>query len=302
MGVRRTTTAVVLILLLGACGTPESVSSPLPSGPDTTSPTESSSTSPTASAGPTTPPPSVTPSLAAVPTPSAGSNPAQPGFGFQDILRIEVNGLAVRSGPFTSVPLATGYRDGTSIGEVRLNAGDHVSVDLGPLVIGDTKWYRVWPAEGGRLHFSTIAWDTKNDGWNPVEPGWIAAAIGTNSHVSSATDTVQEPWLDGLPMLVSGTGSFESASFEGFDYYSVDWAYTIDGQLAPCDFNVEMVADDGSSLSVVSSSTIGAFEAGIAPVGRADRTPVVGSEFGPLTLRIVSGCEWTVRVEALPHD
>jgi hypothetical protein len=200
------------------------------------------------------------------------------------------------------MPLATGYRDGTNIGDVRLNAGDYVSVELGPLTLGDTTWYRVWPAEGGQLHYSSVWWDTKGDGGNPVEPGWIATDIGTTSHVSLATDSEREPWLDGLPLLLAGTGPFETAPFEGTDYYSVDWVYAIDDQLAPCEFTVEMVSADRSSVEVVSSSTIGAFESGSTRAGRADGTPVVGAELGPLVLRISSGCEWVVRVEGVPHD
>ena len=130
------------------------------------------------------------------------------GYGYDDILQVDVNGLAVRAAPFTSSALAVGYRlGGARIGPVRLDAGAYVSVDLGPLVIGDTTWYRVWLAENAELHYSTILWDTKNDGPNPIEPGWIAASVGDDEYVSLFR--AGEP-QDHHTLLVSGIGNYES--------------------------------------------------------------------------------------------
>jgi hypothetical protein len=237
------------------------------------------------------------------PTPSASATPQALGFDYTDILRIEVDNLAVRTAPFTSSPLATAWRNGEMIGEARLGAGDYVSVELGPLQIGDTTWYRVWPAENAELNFSTIDWDTKGDGPNPVEPGWMATDVGDETYVSLFRPADVTPTVEGLPLLLSGTGNVESEPFEGFDLYLLDWAYVIDGQDAPCDFAVELTsADDGDSVDVVASSTIGAFEEGANPIGAGDRNPIIGEEIAPLVLKVRSDCEWSLRFDARPHD
>jgi hypothetical protein len=112
------------------------------------------------------------------------------GFAWNDILRVEVNRLAVRTAPYTDMPLATGWvwngNEYTPIGELRLGAGDFVSVDLGPLEIGDITWYRVWPAEGGQLNYSTVNWDGKNNGGDTNEAGWVAAAAGSEIYMTLA--------------------------------------------------------------------------------------------------------------------
>jgi len=212
-----------------------------------------------------------------------------------------VNGLAVRAAPFTSSALAVGYRlNGREIGPVRLDEGAYVSVDLGPLVIGDTTWYRVRPAEDAELHHSAVNWDTKNDGPNPVEPGWIAVSVGDDQYVSLFR--ASEP-QDYLPLLVSGIGNYESEQIANFDLFLIQWAYAIDEQFAPCDFEVTMATEDGNdSLVVVDSSTIGAFEEGANPIGAGDGNPIVGDSGDPLVLQVRSGCEWTLRLEAQAHD
>lgn len=249
--------------------------------------------------------PTSTPEPTDSPTPSASATRQAllEGFDYTDILRIEVDRLAVRTAPFTHMPLATAWRNGEMIGEARLGPGDYVSVDLGPLRIGDTTWYRVWPAENAELNFSTIDWDTKGDGPNPVEPGWIATDVGDETYVSLFSPADLTPTVEGVPLLISGTGDFESAEFEGFDLYLLEWAYTIDDQDAPCDFAVQLAsADDGDSVDVVASSTIGAFEEGANPIGSGDRNPIIGEEFAPLVLEVRSDCEWSLRFDAQPHD
>lgn len=239
------------------------------------------------------------------PSPSLGASPSEPepdgslleGFGWNDILRVEVNGLAVRRAPYTHIPLAIGYRlDGTSTGEVRLNAGDFVSVDLGPVQIGDTTWYRVWPAEGGQLNYSSVWWDTQNNGPNPVEPGWVAASVGTDSYLTLHEAFEDDPQSSGLPatLLVSGIGDYLSEPQDGFDLYWLRWAYLIDEQGAPCEFSVTLVPVGGAGLLAVSESLIGAFEEG--------STPVMRESFDPYQLAVSSDCEWTLRLQPGGHD
>ena len=183
---------------------------------------------------------------------------------------------------------------------MRLDEGAYVSVDLGPLVIGDTTWYRVWPAENAELHFSTILWDTKNDGPNPIEPGWIAASVGDDEYVSLFR--ASEP-QDYLPLLVSGIGNYESELIANFDLFLLSWAYAIDEQSAPCDFEVTMATEEGDdSLVVVDESLIGAFEEGVTPIGAGDGSPIVGDSQDPLVLQVRSDCEWTLRLDVQAHD
>jgi hypothetical protein len=257
----------------------------------------------TAVAPRTNPPASVEPteSLAPSPARSASPSPGTPigdvleGFGWNDILSVEVNDLAVRRAPYTSMPLATGHTlDGASIGEVRLDAGDYVSVDLGPVQIGDTTWYRVWPAEGGQLHYSTVSWDTQNNG--AIGPGWVAASVGPNIYLALHQAFESDPGATGLPhtLMVSGTGDYLSAPQDGFDYFGLYWVYLIDDQGAPCDFVVTVgPVGDGQGVVAVSKSLEGAFEEGQTTVNR---------DFAPYQLAVASGCEWSLRLEQFGHD
>jgi hypothetical protein len=240
------------------------------------------------------------PSVVASPTASEPSGQLLEGFGFTDVLRVDVNALAVRTAPDASSPLVTGYRiDGTSIGDVRLNQGDYVSVELGPLQIGDMTWYRVWPDEGGQRGFSTISWDTDGTIPNPVEPGWVAASVGTDQYLSlHDADEFDPDAMGGLPvpLLLSGTGDYLSEPQDGFDLYRLLWAAAIDGQDPPCDFTVELLPVGGGSGDVaVAASFSEAFAEGQAQVER------IGT-FDPYQLAVSSGCEWSLNLEALGHD
>lgn len=248
----------------------------------------------------------LSPSVAPTPSPAhtAPSGEVLEGFALNDILRVEVNRLAVRVAPYTHLPLATGWTlDGKSIGEVRLNIGDFVSVDLGPVKIGDTTWYRVWPAEGGQLHYSTISWDTKNNGANPVEPGWVAAAVGDVAYLTLHEAFEPDPSFSGLPLLVSGTGGYLSGPLESTDLFVLAWVYLIDDQTAPCDFTMTLVPDGGGEEVVaVDTSTIGFFEESAMGLGAADGTPVVGTGSEPFRVRVMSDCEWSLLLEPQAHD
>lgn len=249
--------------------------------------------------------PTTEPSSSTSPVPTAPAT-TLPQYGFEDILEIEVDRLPVRVAPLSHMPLATGWRDGvTEVGDVRLDIGDLVSVDLGPLRIGDTTWYRVRPAEDGQLGVTSVVWDTKFDGPNGVEPGWIAAAVGEEARVSLYQEAAHEPFLEGLPMLVSATGDLDTDTFEGYDKYLVEWAYaTVDEQPDPCGFFVALVTPDRSASLVLLDqgySGVGAYHEGIAEIGAGDGVPVAGEELGPLFLVVASGCTWSIRLEGVPH-
>jgi len=231
------------------------------------------------------------------------------GFHEDDILRVEVNSLAVRVAPYIDQSLATGATfDGTTwnpIGPVRLNTGDYVSVELGPVTIGDTTWYRVWPAEGGRLHYSFTSWHTDGTVDGSTQPAWVAAAVGSDAYLTLYEAFEFDRSLTGLPPTLqkSGIGDYVSGPLENHDLLGLEWIYLIDGQPAPCGFRVTLEpAGGGADLEAVDRSTSSGFEIGYASLGAGDFTPVVGVESEPFLVRVTSECEWSLRLEWLAHD
>jgi hypothetical protein len=280
---------LALGVLLAGCASNDPATSASPSSE------ASGSASPSTSSAP--------PSTAAPPSVAEPTGELLEGYGLFDLLQAEVDALAVRVAPDTQAPLATGYRlfDGTSIGDVRLNTGDYVTVDLGPLQLGETTWYRVWPAEGGRPGYSTILWDTQNNGANPVEPGWVAASVGSDEYLSLYHEAPEfDPVAAGLPapLLISGIGDYLSGPQDGFDLFALYWAHAIDEQVAPCDLTVTMVAvNGGASFAPVDVSLTGAFDEGQEHINFASHGPI-----GPYQVSVSSGCEWSLHLEALGHD
>jgi hypothetical protein len=207
------------------------------------------------------------------------------------------------------VPLMTGWTwNGSgydSIGDVRLNSGDFVSVELGPVMIGDTTWYRVWPAEGGLLHHSSVSWNANGTMDGSTHPAWVAAAVGPDVYLTLHEAYEFDRSVTGLPpaLHVSGTGDYVSEPLENHDLLGLQWIFLIDDQLAPCAFTVTLEpAAGGSGVVAVDASTIGAYEIGAVGLGTGDRTPVVGQKFEPFQVRVASGCEWSVLLEWLAHD
>jgi hypothetical protein len=294
----RQASILVSVLLLNGCGSAQSPS--LHARGSSSLPVSASQL-----AGPT-----ATPAGIVEPSQSAAGQLLK-GFALNDILRVEVDRLAVRVAPYTDKPLATGWTwdaqalEWTSIGEVRLDAGDFVSVELGPLQIGDITWYRVWPAEGGQLNYSTVNWDTKNNGANGAEAGWVAAAVGPDVYMTLHEAFEFDRSANGLPqpLMVSGIGGYVSEPLENHDLFGLAWVYLIDGKPAPCGFTVTLEpAAGGAGLVSVDQLTNGAFEEGGGGLGSGNRAPVVGEGFEPFELRVESDCEWSLRLEWLAHD
>ena len=278
---------------------------------------ESGAPSVTLAAATSTPSPSATPASTASPTaePSV-TPPATPGssvvtgFGFSDILQVEVNGLAVRVSPTLSSPLAQGIE---RAGDVRLNAGDYVSVELGPLAIGDVVWYRVWPAEDARLHYSTLWWDTNGD--DPVggvNPGWVASLVGEDQYLTlyRPTDPSEyESWSAGGPMtlMVSGTGDYVSEPHVQHDLFDFDWAAAVDDQSAPCSFSVTLLPENGAEPVIAIETSIADVEqgpeSGTAGLVETPWAASAGHPGDPLfTVSVRSSCAWTLKLAPLPHD
>jgi hypothetical protein len=285
-----------------------------------TSATPATTATPSASAVPE-PTASPTAELSATPSPTPESSVIS-GFGFSDILRVEVNDLAVRVSPSPSSPLMQRIEFVThesapntlrSTGDVRLDAGDYVSVELGPLTIDDVVWYLVWPAVDARLHYSPSWWDANGD--NPVggaHPGWVAASVGGDQYLAQyrATDPrAYESWPAGGPMtlMVSGTGNFISEPMTRHDMYDFDWAATtLDGS-APCLFTVILLPEDDAEQVVAIDTSIADAEqgpvTGLAGRINAPWNASAGHPGDPLfTVSVRSGCAWSLKLAPLPHD
>lgn len=263
----------------------------------------------------TAPSPAATPSPTATSAPSAGPS-VNAGFLNSDILRVGVDGLAVRVSPSLGSSLAQGFRsmpDNTlePIGDVRLNAGDFVSVHLGPLLIGDTIWYMVWPAEDGRLNFSTVWWDTNGD--DPVggvNPGWVAASVGEEQYLAlerRPDSSEYESWAPGGPktLVISGTGDYTSEPQARHDLYGLNWAAAASDGPSPCSFSVTLVPEAGAESVVVVDTSISDIEQG--PMSGPDSIPntpwgASADSWDSFTVSIRSGCSWVVRLSPLPHD
>jgi hypothetical protein len=292
--------AAVLVCL--GCTAPAAHESRDPSAPLAASSTQSAIPATASTASPT-----AEPSVTAAPTvgPSAVTE-----FGFSDILRVEVNGLAVRVSPTLNSPLAQGIE---RPGDVRLDAGDYVSVELGPLPAGDVVWYLVWPAEDARLNYSTVSWDINGD--DPaggVNPGWVAASVGEDQYLTlhrSPDPSEYESWPAGGPMtlMMSGSGDYVSEPLVQHDLFDFDWAAVVHDEAAPCSFSVTLLPEGGAESIVVLETSVSdveqgpvAGEAGLVDVPWDASAGDAGDAL--FTLSVRSRCAWTLKLTPLAHD
>jgi hypothetical protein len=230
-------------------------------------------------------------------------------FQYWDILRVEVSGPAVREAPMLSshllqaVPVG-GVPAGEPLGDVRLDAGDFVSVHLGPLPIGDTVWYLVWPAEDARLGYSTVWWDdVPVDGG--VRPGWVAASVGKDQYLTLYRRSETSPIEQGF-LVVSGTGDHESGPQARHDLFAFNWAVAVDDSPSPCAFSVTLVPEDGAAPVVaVETSTTDVKQGAMSGSGSQVETPwgpSAGGSWDSFTVSISSGCTWAVGLWPAGHD
>lgn len=262
------------------------------------------------SAAPRTPTPPTPPTPTSAPS---ASPPVSTGFQYADILRIEVDGLAVREEPSLTSPLAQGYRavGGTAqpIGDVRLDAGYFVSVHLGPLRSGDTDWYLVWPAVDARLHYNPGPWWDSNGDFatvGGVDPGWVAGSVGEDQYVTLYRRP--EPGeLDQSFVMVSGTGDYESEPQPRHDLWGFNWAVAVNDNPSPCAFSVTLVPAEGGAEPVVAveTSTIGVEQGPVTGPGSSISMPwgpSAGGSWSSFAVSIKSGCTWAVGLWLHGHD
>jgi hypothetical protein len=221
-----------------------------------------------------------------------------------------VNGLAVRVSPTLSSPLAQGIE---RPGDVRLDAGDYVSVELGPLPAGDVVWYLVWPAEDARLNYSTVWWDTNaDDPVGGVNPGWVAASVGEDQYLSlyrSPDPSEYESWPAGGPitLMMSGSGDYVSEPLVQHDLFDFDWAAAVHDEPTPCSFSVALLpASGGESVAILETSVSDVEQGPVAGEGGLVDVPWDASAGDPgdalFTVSVRSGCAWALKLAPLAHD
>lgn len=260
----------------------------------------------------TTAAPPATPTPTPATAPSA-SPPVSTGFQYADILRVEVDGLAVREAPSLTSPLAQGYRavEGSvePTGDVRLDAGYLVSVHLGPLRSGDLVWYLVWPAVDGRLHYNPGPWWDSNGDFGTVggvDPGWVAGSVGDDQYVTLFRRP--EPHeIDQNVVMVSGTADYESGPQPRHDLWGFNWAVAATDNASPCAFSVTLEPDEGGAEPVVAveASTDDVAQGPVTGPGSQISLPWGPSAGGPwdsFAVSIKSGCSWAVYLRLHGHD
>jgi hypothetical protein len=297
---RRLIGAVVVAAVLAGCSGP--VASPGASPATTMLETGTPSVE-----GPTISP-SAAPTVAPTDAPSPGTVITD-GFHFDDILKIQVNRLAVRTAPTKTARLVHQYlilgTTASDLGEVRLNKGNFVKVQLGPLQVGSITWYLVWPAANAKLDDQTTNWyDQAPMAGSPV-PAWIATAVGSTKYVTlerrptaAQIKAVEDPGL-----VAAGTGNYTSPPMPRHDAFQLYWAITSPGAGAECPFKVSLVPDDAdfTGLDIVATSTS---SVKVSPLnGAAEPWPEAGiSSWSTFTLEITSTCRWAIRLIRLEHD
>lgn len=247
------------------------------------------------SAGPASP---SAPSSA--PATPAATPVVNPGFSFGDVLKIQVNSLAARIAPKRSAALVHAYDitgpapvDG---GLVRLDKGDLVSVELGPVPVGDTVWYLVWPLPGG------AQWYTTPPMAGTPQPAWLAASVGSAVYMK-----LDHAGGDGGSGSVGGAGrgAYVSAPQPRHDVFQLKWAAATPSSGESCSLKVELVpsdADFDAKLGIQATTTT----VKVGPLGgtgvSAPWLPAPAGSWTTFTVNVTGTCNWAFRLVRLEHD
>lgn len=296
-------------MILAGCGSPTSDGSPGATGIPGTSPGVAAPTVAAETTGAST-----APSSAPAPTATAAPAPTgtlSEGFHYGDILKVQVNNLAVRAQPKRTAALVHAY-DLTGPapidhGLVRLDKGAFVSVHLGPVKVGQTAWYLVWPSRDGDFHTSPITWYTAHPSEGTPGPGWMAASVGDDVYAT----LVREPGvaeLEGwepIGLNAAGTGSFTSAPQPRHDGWAFTWAAAAPRSGDPCTLHVQLVpADvDFEPVTAIETTTSGVKVSAVG--GRfltAPWLPASPGSWETFTVEVSGTCRWAIRLTPLHHD
>jgi hypothetical protein len=194
-------------------------------------------------------------------------------------------------------------------GGVRLDKGDFVSVHLGPMQIGDTIWYLVWPAEGAMLFHSKISWNTAASDGSGSSPGWVAASVGPDDYVSlyrRPDPSEYGSFSTGGPatLMTNGHGDYESGPQARHDLFWIYWAVAARDS-SPCAFSMTLRPDGEAAPVVAVAVTTSGFLQGPLTGPDSPDTPwgrSAGGAWDTFTLAIDSSCTWAMRFAPMAHD
>jgi hypothetical protein len=219
---------------------------------------------PTAPATPTAP---VAPSDAPTPTPEPV---VVVRIGTGTIARVTADGVAVRVLPGLDHPLIHGYHfvDGTDVEEVRLDAGDRVSVIWGPVLVDGHTWYSV-------MHVETA---------EPIifDEGWISADFLAEEGPMPQPRTV---------LTADGLGSGKAVSGEVTDFsplYVNVVAAPMPGDVS-CEAEVILIGTDGVAITIGSSEVTESTHFFSSPL---ENDALFQDAAGKVVLQVRSDCSW----------
>lgn len=297
----RTRAALACVILIAGCG-----------GQTPTGPTESTAPSSTSEPLPTLPPagPSLTPT--ATPGPTAGPTPQlADGFHYSDVLQVQVNSLAARVSPKRGSALVHGYDlSGPApidTGTVRLDKGDFVSVELGPLPIGDTIWYLVWPATATAIHPEGTQWYTTPPLAGQPLPAWVAAKVGDAVYMTlqRRPEPAEIEAYQPVGITAAGFGAYESAPQARHDAFLFEWAAAAPTTGTACSLKIALVPSDGDFDEKVGVNTT-TTTLKVGPLAgsnvAAPWLPAPGGSWETFTVQVTSTCNWAFRLLRLEHD
>ena len=294
--------ALLVTLAAGACGGQGEATS----GPSAGGATPAGTAAPSAAAGASPVPTTIVPTATPAATPLLN-----PGFRFADILRVQVNSLAARIAPKRTAALVHAYDisgpapvDG---GSVRLDKGDFVSVELGPVPVGDTVWYLVWPAAGAKLHPSGLEWYMTPPMAGQPGPAWMAASVGGDVYLKlERHPTAAEIEAFGPPgVMAAGRGSYVSEPQPRHDAFQLGWAAATPSSGTSCKIKITLVpadADFAPKVALETSTTsvkVSPLEA--VNVG-APWLPADAGSWTTFTINVTGTCNWAFHLVRLEHD
>lgn len=301
---RRLTAALGVLLIVAACGAQTQGS---PAASDAASaPADTNAPSTGTESGAPSAGPSITPAGTPGPTPILHN-----GFHYSDILKIGVNRLAARVAPTRTAALVHGYDVSGPApidkGQIRLNKGDYVSVELGPLPIGDTVWYLVWPAPGAKLHPGGTEWYTTPPMAGAPLPGWVAASVGSAVYMAlqRRPDQAEIDATGSVGVTAAGVGDYVSGPQQRHDVFQFGWAAAAPVSGTACAFKVELVppdADFDPKVAITTSTTT----VKVSPLGgsgvSAPWLPADTGSWETFTVNVTSTCNWAIHLVRLEHD
>jgi hypothetical protein len=289
-----------VLLIVGACGG-QALGSPTASAPGSTVP------------GATTEPTFGEPSLLPSPTPvtPAATPILHEGFRYGDILKIGVNRLAARVAPTRTAALVHGYDISgpapIDYGTVRLGKGDYVSVQLGPLPIGDTVWYLVWPASATALHPGGKQWYTSPPPDGSPVPAWVAASVGKDGYMSlqRRPEPSEIEAFQSIGLNVAGEGGYVSEPQPRHDLFLVDWAAAAPTPDASCAFTLSLVPADADFVPdvPVKVTTTAVKTSSLNGLGLNEPwLPMPDGAWDTFTVEVAGTCNWALRFVRMEHD